>query len=50
MKTKITNALLFAVLISTLTGCAAPKGKTVRAKRISAQNMCGEALYQLYSI
>jgi hypothetical protein len=50
MKMKLTCTLLVAVLISTLTGCATPKGKTVRAKRISAQNMCGEALYQLYSL
>jgi lipid-binding SYLF domain-containing protein len=49
MKTKATCAVLLAVLMSTLTGCAAPKGKTVLAKQASAQNMVGEALYQLYS-
>jgi hypothetical protein len=52
MKTKTTHALLLAVLLSitgTLTGCAGPKGKTVLAKRASARNMVGEALYQLYS-
>jgi lipid-binding SYLF domain-containing protein len=50
MKTKATSVLLLAVLMSTLTGCAAPKGKTVLAKRASAQNMVGEALYQLYRL
>ena len=49
MRMKLACTLLFAVLISTFTGCAAPKGKTVREKRVSAQTMCGEALYKLYS-
>lgn len=48
MKTRIINALLMAVLISTLIGCAAPKGKDIQEKRIYAQNMSNEAINQLY--
>ena len=52
MKTKTTYLLLFAVLImtiSTLTGCASPKGSNVVEKRGFTQNMRSEALDQLYS-
>jgi lipid-binding SYLF domain-containing protein len=52
MKTKTTYLLLLAVLISmisTLSGCASPKGSNVIEKRGFAQSMRGEALDQLYS-
>ncbi len=52
MKTKTTYLLLLAVLISTistLSGCASPKGSTALEKRGFAQNMRSEALDQLYS-
>ena len=52
MKMKMTCTLLLAVLIgamSTLTGCAAPKGKSVSEKRISARHMSSEVLSQLYT-
>lgn len=48
MKTKMITAILVAVLISTITGCAGPKGKTVKAKQAYAENMSNEALIQLY--
>jgi len=52
MKMKMTCTLLLAVLIgamSTLSGCATPKGKSVSEKRISARHMSSEALSQLYT-
>ena len=48
MKTKMIHAILFAVLISAITGCATPKGKDAQAKRLYSQNMSNEALVQLY--
>ena len=52
MKTKTTYLLLLAVLISmisTLSGCASPKGSTGMEKREFAQSMRSKALNQLYS-
>ena len=51
MKKNQSLALLLAFLIgtmSTLTGCAAPKGSTASEKRIYSHNMRSEALHQLY--
>ena len=53
MKTKTTFLLLFAVLISTistLSGCASPKGSNTIEKREFVQNMRSKALNQLYSL
>ena len=53
MKTKASYLLLLAVLIittSTLTGCASPKGSTGMEKRVYVQNMCSEAIAQLYQL
>jgi lipid-binding SYLF domain-containing protein len=52
MKTKTTYLLLLAVLISTistLNGCASPKGSNVIEKRGFTQSMRSKALNQLYS-
>jgi lipid-binding SYLF domain-containing protein len=53
MKTKTTYLLLLAVLmstISTLSGCASPKGSTGMEKRVYTQNMRNEAVAQLYQL
>ena len=49
METKTTCFILLAVMISTLTGCASPKGSTIWDKRAYTQDMRSEALRQLYS-